>query len=213
MSDPIYTLEGVRFRDVFTTDYLPIRRGRITILRGPSGTGKTTLLRLLNRMTVPDAGVITYAGAPIDAIDPVALRRQAVMLGQSPVLFGATVREDAVAGCRFAEQPLPDDEAVERALEAVRLAKGLDTSPARLSGGERQRLALARVLLMNPEVLLLDEPSAALDAETENAVFELIRSRYEAGRTVIVATHAREVEALGDVDIVVFQNGRVVPKR
>ena len=210
--DRLYVLQGVRFRDVFTVDDLTIRGGRMTVLRGRSGSGKTTALRLLNRMTVPDAGVILFEGRDILDSDPIELRRRAVMLGQAPVMFSGRVRDEVAIGCEFAALPAPTDEAIRAALDAVRLAKGLDESPAPFSGGQKQRLALARIIVMNPPVLLLDEPTAALDPETEAAVFDVLRMRRDAGRTVIVATHSRAVESLGDLDLCVFEDGRLAAR-
>ena len=212
VSERLYVLQGVRFRDVFAVDDLVIRGGRMTVLRGRSGSGKTTALRFLNRMTVPDAGTILFEDRDIAATDPIELRRRAVMLGQAAVMFAGTVRAEVAIGCEFASMPAPTDDEIRAALDAVRLAKTLDDSPAPFSGGEKQRLALARIIVMNPPVLLLDEPTAALDPETEAAVFDVLRMRRDAGRTVIVATHSQAVESLGDLDLCVFEDGRLATK-
>lgn len=202
-------MTGVRLRNTFTIPDLTISTGAVTVLRGPSGCGKSSALRLLNRMTPADGGRILYRDAPLESMDPVLLRRQVVMLAQTPVIFTDSLRDDLLAGCRYSEKPDPDEEALKAALEAVMLPKALDENPSTFSGGEKQRLALARVLLMDPPVLLLDEPSAGLDRETEEAVFTVIRRLQEDGRSAIIATHARELEKLGDVEVLLFRDGRL----
>lgn len=211
--DELFRFAGVRVRDIFTIDDVVIRRGRTTVLRGPSGCGKTTALRLLNRMTPADEGELLHDRHPIDSFDAVTLRRRIVMLAQQPVLFADSVQENLRAGCRFAHLPEPDEEAMRSALDAVHLRAGLDTNPISFSGGEKQRLALARVLLMDPPVLLLDEPSSGLDVDTEQAVFAVIRNRRDSGRSAIIATHARDLERLGELDLLVFRDGRLQGKR
>ena len=207
---PLFLLADIRFRDVFAIDRMTINPGSITVVQGPSGCGKTTLLRLLNRMSRADAGTICFRDQTLDTIEPVALRRKVVMLSQSPVLFSHAVRDDVKAGCRFAGMAEPSDERIGATLDAVRLNKALSDDPTPFSGGEKQRLALARVMLMDPEVLLLDEPSAGLDTETEEAVFSVIRARREAGSAVVLASHSGNLAALGRVDRWLFRDGRVV---
>ncbi len=209
----LFSLSGIRFRDVFAIESMAISPSAITVVQGASGCGKTTLLRLLNRMSRSDSGTIRFHDDALDTIDPVALRRKVVMLPQSPVLFSHSVRDEVVAGCRFAGMEEPTEERINAALEAVRLDKALPDDPTPFSGGEKQRLALARVMLMEPEVLLLDEPSAGLDAETEEAVFAVIRSRRDAGSSVVLASHSGNLAALGPVDRWLFRDGRVIPAR
>ncbi len=207
---PLFALSDIQFRDVFAIDTMAISPSAITVVQGPSGCGKTTLLRLLNRMSRTDSGTIRFHDDALDTIDPVTLRRKVVMLSQSPVLFSTSVRDDALAGCRFAGMAVPSDEQISNALGAVRLNKSLSDDPTPFSGGEKQRLALARVMLMEPEVLLLDEPSAGLDADTEEAVFAVIRSRRDAGSAVVLASHSGNLAPLGEVDRWLFRDGRVI---
>ncbi len=205
----LFELRAVRFLDVFSANAV-IRAGRTTLVRGRSGSGKSTLLRMLNRMTAPSAGTVRYREREIAEIPPVEIRRQVVMLSQSPILFGGSVREEATAGRRFALLSELDDKTIRAALDSVQLAKGLDESPVSFSGGEKQRLCLARVLLMEPPVLLLDEPTVGLDRETEEAVFSCIRDWTGDGRSVVAATHSPFTSMLGDVNRLVFTQGELV---
>ena len=205
----LFELQGVRFLDVFTAS-VAIPAGETTLIRGRSGSGKSTLLRMLNRMIMPSDGNVLYRGQDLTAIEPVEIRRRVVMLSQSPVLFGGSVRDEATAGRRFASLPEIDDRTIREALDAVQLAKELDEVPTNFSGGERQRLCLARVLLMDPPVLLLDEPTVGLDRETEEAVFACIRDWRDDGRSVVAASHSTFTSMLGTVNRLEFENGRLV---
>jgi putative ABC transport system ATP-binding protein len=202
-SPPVFDLAGIRYREVLDIERLELDSCRISAIVGPSGGGKTTLLRCLNRLTSPEAGRILFRGEPLEAIDPVELRRQVVMLGQMPVIFPGTVADNLAIGCRFSQKPLPDTEAMKAMLHRVGLEKQLEEDAARLSGGEKQRLALARVMLMDPEVLLLDEPSASLDGETEEQIFSLITEFCrERCKTLVMVTHS-EAEFSGYYDTLV----------
>lgn len=207
---PAFSLSQVRFKDVLDIEKLELAACRVSAVVGPSGGGKTTLLRLLNRLTTPDSGSIRFAGTSIDEIDPVELRRRVIMLAQTPVIFPGTVGENLLIGCRLAERQLPGQDPVRAMMDRVGLDKDLATDAAQLSGGEKQRLALARVLLMDPEVLLLDEPSASLDEQTERQVFDLVSEFCrERCRTLVMVTHS-EKEFIGYYDTLIrVRAGRV----
>jgi len=188
---PAFKLSEIRFKDVLDIESLQIDACRISAIVGPSGGGKTTLLRILNRMTTPDSGRILFFGESVEQMDPVQLRRRVVMLTQMPVIFGGTVDENLLIGCRLAERETPQPQAVTAIMSRVGLDKELDTDAGQLSGGEKQRLALARVMLMDPEVMLLDEPSASLDEETEILIFDLVTEYCrERCKTLVMVTHS-----------------------
>ncbi len=189
---PAYSLQGVRYGDILDLPELEIPSGLVTCIVGESGSGKTTLLRLLNHLISPDAGVIYYYGQDLYTLDPVTLRRQAVMLGQNPLIFTGTLAENLQLGRDFAGVEPAPRELLEETLQRVHLAKDLDQTAATLSGGERQRLALGRVLLLKPRVLLLDEPSAALDEDTEEVVMDdLLAYAAQEASTLVLVTHNR----------------------
>lgn len=207
----MFTLKDVTYRDIVDIPHLDIPSGKVTCIVGRSGSGKTTTLRMLNRMISPDTGTILYKGTPISEIDPVRLRRQVVMLPQTPVMFDGTIRDNLLIGLEFSErEPVPDD-ALRRVLEIMDLHKDLDDDAAPLSGGEKQRVALGRILVMRPDAALLDEPSSALDEGTERAVIgRLADAARERGVTVVMVTHSRPLaEAVAD-HLVEIEAGRVV---
>jgi putative ABC transport system ATP-binding protein len=192
-SAPAFRLRDVRFKDVLNIENLRFDACKVSAVVGPSGGGKTTLLRILNRMTTPDSGKVLLFEEPVDDMDPVQLRRRVVMLTQMPVIFPGPVQENLLIGCRLAEKEQPSEENIEAIMARVGLDNELSADAARLSGGEKQRLALARVMLMEPEVMLLDEPSASLDEETEVRIFELVTAFCrERCKTLIMVTHSEK---------------------
>jgi len=192
-SAPAFRLEDVRFKQVLDIETLQIQACKVSAIVGPSGGGKTTLLRILNRMNTPDSGRVFFFGEPVEQMDPVQLRRRVVMLTQMPVIFAGTVRENLLIGSRLAEKEEPAADAVAAIMTRVGLEKDFADDAARLSGGEKQRMALARVMLMDPEVMLLDEPSASLDEETEVLIFDLVTEFCrERCKTLIMVTHSEK---------------------
>ncbi|WP_253275469.1 ABC transporter ATP-binding protein [Rossellomorea aquimaris] len=190
----LFQLEKIIFKNIIDIDHMEISSNKTTCLIGESGAGKSTLLKLLNKMNTPDAGKVYYNETPLQEIDPVKLRREVVMISQTPLLFGETVEENLQKGLMFSEKPLASRDELMKTLEIVKLDKPLDGLAERLSGGERQRLSLGRVLLMKPNVYLLDEPTSALDEETE---IEVMKSFIECTKghegTIIMVTHSMNV--------------------
>lgn len=160
---------------------------------GPSGQGKSTLLRLLVRFEEVQQGCILLAGQNIRQLEPQILRRRVGLVQQSPVMGAPTVREALTLPFTFvrnADMAHPDEALLRESMDAVRLhAVNLDAEAASLSLGQKQRVALARTMLLQPEVLLLDEPTSALDAESRQAVEAVVEEANLAGTTVIMVTH------------------------
>ncbi|CAN7494720.1 ATP-binding cassette domain-containing protein [Peribacillus frigoritolerans] len=190
----IFRLENIKYKGILKIDDLKIPAYMVTCLTGESGAGKTSLLRLLNRMDDPDSGSIYYQDQLLDEFNPIELRRKVTMLSQAPFTLPGTVEENLQIGLELTEREKKDKEELVKALETVQLQKSLDESAENLSGGEKQRLALARLLLLNPEVYLLDEPTSALDEEAELTVMGrfLEEVKREKG-TVIMITHSKQL--------------------
>ena len=197
-------LDGVNFT---------AREGEVTALVGPSGSGKSTCARLAARLWDVTEGTIRVGGVDISTVDPEALLTDYSMVFQDVVLFDDTVMENIRLGKRAAT-----DEEVRAAAEAAncgefirRLPQGYDTpigeNGAKLSGGERQRISIARALLKNAPIVLLDEATASLDVENETKVQGAL-SRLLAGKTVLVIAHRMRTVAGAD-HIVVLENGHV----
>ncbi len=172
-------------RFVLDIDEMVIQRGELFAIVGPSGAGKSTLLRLLNFVESPSAGNIRYKDQPTPSLD---LTRQITTVFQHPILLHRTVRENVEYGLRLRDQR--DDKRVDEIIARVGLAAFAASAADSLSGGERQRIALARALVLNPEVLLLDEPTANLDPHNASLIESIIREENQMrGTTILLVTH------------------------
>ena len=189
------------------------REGEVTALVGPSGSGKSTCARLAARLWDADAGRVTVGGVDVAAVDPEVLLGDFSVVFQDVLLFDDTV----MGNIRLGRRGATDEEVLAAARAAncdefvSRLPQGYDTligeNGARLSGGERQRISIARALLKDAPVVLLDEATASLDVENETQVQEAL-SRLLAGKTVIVIAHRMRTVMSAD-KIVVLEGGRV----
>jgi len=205
-------LENVRYRDILDIERLDIPSEKITCIVGESGSGKTTLLRLLNNMISCDRGNIFYRGQSIYTINPIELRRKVIMLAQNPVVFPGTIKDNLLIGLKFSEKPLVSDEKLKEVLEKVYLEKAIEDGSENLSGGEKQRLALARVMLTNPEVFLLDEPSSALDENTEELVIaRIVQHVKQNNKTLVMITHTKKIAQMYGEKLIEMKKGRVSP--
>ncbi len=210
----MFSLRGVKYKDILQIEALDIPGGQVTSIFGESGSGKTTLLRLLNKLASCDRGEIRYNDVPIEEMDSVELRRKVVMLPQSPALFPGSIRDNLLLGLKFAEKPLVSDDRLREALGFIRLNKDLHEDAGKLSGGEKQRVALARVMLLQPEAFLLDEPSSALDEDTEHLIIRALAGHArEHQRTMVMVTHSKRIASEFSDEVVEISGGRIVGQR
>jgi len=190
----MFEFKDVKYKNIVHIPGGTIEKGKVTTLVGESGGGKTTILKMLNKMISPTQGEILYEGRELSKIDSVIHRRQVTMLSQNPVVFDGSIKDNLVAGLNFQGRPIPDDNTLKRVLEQVSLKKELEEVSDRLSGGERQRLALGRILLLDSPVYLLDEPSSALDDQTEGIIIDMITDYVRGNnKTLVMVTHSRTV--------------------
>jgi tungstate transport system ATP-binding protein len=190
-----------------------VGRGEIFALIGPNGAGKSTLLRILGLLERPTAGMVRFRGQPVPwgGRDLLATRRQFACVFQEPLLCDATVKANVALGLRLRHRPAKEVAAqVERWLARLGIAHLAGRGARTLSGGEAQRTSLARAFAARPDVLLLDEPFAALDPPTRDELLRLLRELLrQEGITTIFVTHDRE-EALRLGDrIAVMMGGRL----
>ena len=205
---PVVTFDRVtrRYGDVTAVDDLSlvIGRGETVALLGPNGAGKTTAIEVLLGLARPDAGAVgLFAGAPVDAV---ARGRVGAMLQDAGLPQGVTVAELVGLIRGLYTDPLP----VTDVLRLADLVDVADRQVHRLSGGQRQRVRLALAFAGNPDLLVLDEPTAALDVEARRGFWDRVRAYVSEGRTVLFATHRlEEADAVAD-RIVMIANGRLV---
>ena len=204
---------GYQEKEILHDISVTLRKGTLTALVGPSGSGKSTMLKLCARFYDPHKGSVRFNGMDMKELELESLMKHCSMVFQDVVLFDDTVMENIRLGKRGAT-----DEEVRAAAEAAncgefirRLPQGYDTpigeNGAKLSGGERQRISIARALLKNAPIVLLDEATASLDVENETKVQGAL-SRLLAGKTVLVIAHRMRTVAGAD-HIVVLENGHV----
>ncbi len=201
-------------RAVLSDVDLDVPAGRTVALVGATGSGKTSLVALISRLYDVSAGAVLLDGADVRSVSLRSLRQAVAVVSDDPFLFSATVAEN-IAYAR-PEASLAEVEQAARRAQAydfvARLPQGFQTTVGErglsLSGGQRQRLAIARALLANPRVLILDDATSAVDASTEQNIKLALREAM-AGRTTFVIAHRLSTIALAD-EIVVLDHGRVV---
>lgn len=189
---------------------LQLFEGEFVVLLGPSGSGKSTLLNILGGLDTPTSGVVRYRDRELTALDDAALTRYrrdhvGFVFQFYNLIPSLTARENVALVTEIARNPMPPREA----LRLVGLVDRMDHFPAQLSGGEQQRVAIARAVAKQPDVLLCDEPTGALDVRTGIVVLEVIdRINRELGTTTAVITHNASISAMAH-RVITMKDGRV----
>lgn len=206
----MFKLKDIKFKNILDIENLEIHENVVTIVKGESGSGKSTMLKLLNNIISPDSGVVMYNGVDVNDINPITLRRDVIMQSQFPNIFPGNVRENLNIIFTLRGEEGLDDEKLLKAMKIVNLKKDLTDDAQNLSGGEKTRLSIARLFLVEPEVFLLDEPGASLDSKTEeilmNNVISEIKKR---NKTLIFISHSDNPEMIAD-EIITMKNGKVL---
>jgi cobalt/nickel transport system ATP-binding protein len=224
MAEPIFSLTGVSYSypgkipALCNLDLSINANDRVAII-GANGTGKSTLLTMLDALIFPDTGAVNFSGQALsrhamdDALTQRNFRAKVGFVFQNPdiQLFCPTVKDDIVFGPL--QLGVPKDEILRRlenVVERLRIKHLLERSPHQLSVGEKKKAAIASALVIDPEVLLLDEPTAGLDPQTMRDIIAVIVDAHKAGKTVVMATHDLHiVEEIADV-VHVFGDNRSI---
>jgi len=187
-----------------------VQTGELLGIVGPSGSGKSSLLRLLNRLDEPSKGTVYLDGVDYRQLPPRELRRRIGMVMQRPFLFPGDVATNLRFGPAQRGEAMPEDE-IASLLERVGLAGFAAQEVSVLSGGEQQRVSLARTLANRPEVLLLDEPTSALDEQSKLGIEELVGALVrDDGLTCVMVTHDRDQARRMCHRVIVVEAGRLV---
>ena len=206
----IYQMGEVQVQALRGVD-LDLYEGEFVVLLGPSGSGKSTLLNILGGLDTPTSGTVRYADHDLSLQDDALMtqyRRSHVgfVFQFYNLIPSLTARENVALVTEISENPMTPEEALAR----VGLAERMDHFPAQMSGGEQQRVAIARAVAKRPQVLLCDEPTGALDAQTGVLVLDVIaRVNQELGTTTVVITHNAVIAAMAD-RVLYFGDGLVV---
>jgi cobalt/nickel transport system ATP-binding protein len=221
-SEPVYDVRQISYSydnvTVLHSVSLQLRRGERIALLGANGSGKSTLLRLLAGLAFPEHGEISFCGESLSASRLreeeffFRFRRSVGIIFQNPdvQLFNASVFDEVAFGPLQLRWPKNQvRERVEETLCTLGIADLKNRAPHRLSTGEKKRVALASVLVLDPEILLLDEPAAGLDPSSETQIIDLLASSTDVSKTAITATHA--LDALEDIAdrCYLLENGRI----
>ena len=210
MSTPLFAfddvgleVDGAVILDAITVE-LPA--DGVVVVAGASGSGKSSLLRLCNRLVAPSTGTVRFRGDDVAALDVRRLRRRVGMVFQRPTPFPGTVHENL----RVAEPSLDEDGAIALLASVGLPAEFVERDALTLSGGEAQRMCTARTLATRPEAVLMDEPTSALDEDNARGVEELARSLVGAGVSIVWVTHDRaQIGRIADV-VIRLDGGRIV---
>jgi len=211
----LLTIHGMRKRHgerlLFEIDTLTIEAATGYVLTGVNGAGKSTLLRMLAGLERCDACTIEFDGERLPLHPyPAALRRAIVFVHQHPIMFSTSVFHNIAYGLLARGENKRDvAPMVEDAMRWAGVEHLRDTDPTRLSGGEKQRVALARARVLQPRLLLLDEPTANLDGPAREQVMSLIPTLLDAGGSVVMACHDRDLIGLPGIHRLKLRDGRL----
>lgn len=203
----MFELKNVQFKNILNIDNLIIDDSGLTMIIGPSGSGKSTLLKMLDDIISPDSGEILYKGDNISSYKAHELRRKIIMQSQFPTIFEGNVRDNLNIARKFSGLDNLCDAKVSELLHLVLLDKKLDEDPKDFSGGEKTRLSIARVLAMDAEVYLFDEPTSSLDDETEfNLINKVIQYLKEKNKKIVMVSHSEKLFSLAEQVIEINNN-------
>jgi len=204
----VHSYEGGLALDVPSLD---ISAGEVCVLTGPNGSGKTTLMSILALLSKPASGSVRLYGTEVAQTRDYHMRRKVTLVHQKPVLFSTTVRDNIEYGLRAVGISLKEiRDRVDRILEKANLRDIADKQSRKLSGGEAQRVVLARALVLQTPIVLLDEPTNSLDDASRPLLYNLLREANAFGTTIVIATHDPGIAGALNPRVLRMEKGRIV---
>lgn len=206
----IFEIRNVIYANLLRYNYIDIKQGRITFIKGESGSGKSSLLRLLNYSRNYDSGEISYLNKSLADYDPLLLRREVSLVAQEVFLIDGTIYDNFKFFYEARELAVPSESHMQKFLELACISVTLDKSTQTLSGGEKQRVYLAVFMSFEPQVLILDEPTAALDEDTGRHVMaNIVQYVKERDMSLIVVSHSQALTDAYAEDIIYIKKEAV----
>lgn len=199
----IFKIRNVLYANLLRYNAIDIKQGRITFIKGESGSGKSSLLRLLNYSRNYDSGEISYMDKPLADYDPLLLRREVSLVAQEVFLVDGTIYDNFKFFYEARELPVPSESHMQKFLALACISVALDKDTQTLSGGEKQRVYLAVFMSFEPSVLILDEPTAALDEDTgKHVMANIVKYVKERTMSLIVVSHSQALTEAYAEDII-----------
>lgn len=188
----LFYINNISVRNTLYYNNIQILQNTLTIITGKSGAGKSTLLQILNGTQEIDEPYtkerIFYCGKNLEEINPLQLRKEIILIPQKIYLYPVSIKENFITYYNLLDKPYPTDENIKNTLKDLGINKDLNTLCTELSGGERHRVYLALCFLLEPPVLLLDEPTAALDKENAQRLMHILRKKKQK-QSIIMVCH------------------------
>lgn len=211
---PVFTVRDVVFNNQLKYPDLQIEAEQTTFISGTSGCGKSTLLRMFNATVSPSQGMLTYNGRELSEYPAVALRREVALVGQVVYLFDGTIADNFRIYFGYRGQPAPALAEQNKCLEICCAEWPVETSCRHLSGGERQRVYTAIFLALQSPVLMLDEPSSALDGQTSTRLLANLQAYCRTqSRTLIVVSHDLTLSQGFADQVITLDTQRITPEQ
>ncbi len=206
--DTLFKTRDLVFNDMIEYQDLVIPSNLTTFIKGESGSGKSSLLKMFNRTVSQSKGSIYYKGSDVENCDPLELRREVALVSQSVFLFDMSIRDNYGEFYSYLDMPMPRDDYIEKYLKLCIANFNLDSRCSKLSGGERHRVYLSIFLSLEPKVILMDEPTSALDSKTAEACMSSIISHCKLHSiTPIIVSHESSLDkSFAENEIIIERN-------
>lgn len=208
MSDFLFQSKSLKYKDILTYNFIEIKKNKVNFIIGESGSGKSSLLKLLNLSQSATSGELFYNDKLIESYDPIQLRRDVSLVSQEPYLFNESIYDNFKRFYLLRKTPMPTQEFIKHITNLCLVNVPLDQNALTLSGGERQRVYISIFLSFIPKVILLDEPTSALDEKNSHLMMEnIINFCKEKNVDIVIVSHDKKIVDEFSENIVTIRKG------